>query len=90
MGPPELAAVEQGAVPKLLLDAEQADYSDVKDTGTFLKEHGAKPKEKEPKREVGAPADKAALLAKLEQRFIMGEISESAYERLVEKYSEED
>jgi hypothetical protein len=63
-------------------------YSDVEDTGTFLKEHGAK--REEPKKAEVAPADKTALLAKLEERFILGEISEEAYMRLVEKYSEEE
>jgi hypothetical protein len=64
-------------------------YSDAKDTGTFLKEHGAKPKKEEPKKTGAAPAaDKSALLAKLEERFIMGEISEAAYEELKQKYGE--
>jgi hypothetical protein len=62
-------------------------YSDVKDTGTFLKEHGAKPKMEEVKKEEAAPAaDKTELLAKLEERFIMGEISEKAYNELKKKY----
>jgi hypothetical protein len=66
-------------------------YSDVKDTGTFLKEHGAKPKREPPKKkEVAVATDKAALLAKLEERFILGEISEETYNRLVDKYSEEN
>jgi len=73
-------------------------YSDPGDSSTFLKEHGAKPKE-EPKK-VARPAaaataaaptvDKATLLAKLEERFIMGEISEQAYEKLRKKYKSED
>jgi hypothetical protein len=62
-------------------------YSDVKDTGTFLKEHGAKPK-KEERKEVAPPADKEKLLAKLEERFILGEISEEAYNGLKKKYGD--
>jgi hypothetical protein len=66
-------------------------YSDVKDTGTFLKEHGAKPKREKPaKKDAAVTTDKEALLAKLEERFILGEISEETYNNLVEKYSEED
>jgi hypothetical protein len=66
-------------------------YSDVEDTGTFLKEHGAKPVVTEaPRTEVAPTTGKAALLAKLEERFIMGEISEENYQELVEKYSKED
>ena len=60
-------------------------YSDPDDTGTFLKEHGAKPKEG-PKRNADATTDKGALLAKLEERFILGEISEETYKALREKY----
>jgi uncharacterized membrane protein len=33
--------------------------------------------------------DKTALLAKLEERFILGEISEETYKKLVDKYDEE-
>ena len=55
-------------------------YSDAKDTGTFLKEHGAKPKAAAP------AAGKEDLLAKLEERFIMGEISEEAYIELKRKF----
>jgi hypothetical protein len=62
-------------------------YSDVDDTSTFLKEHGAKPKV-EGKKEPVAMADKESLMAKLEERFILGEISEEAYERLRKKYEE--
>ncbi len=57
-------------------------YSDAKDTGTFLKEHGAKPK-----RSTASSVDKEKLLAKLEERFILGEISEEAYKELKNKYS---
>ena len=63
-------------------------YSDDKDSSTFLKEHGVKPKVEEPKKkEVVEPApDKKKLLAKLEERFIMGEISEEVYNELKKKY----
>jgi hypothetical protein len=67
-------------------------YSDPGDSSTFLKEHGARPKE-EPKRAAPAVAaatpslDRAALLARLEERFILGEISEAAYNKLREKYT---
>jgi hypothetical protein len=64
-------------------------YSDAKDTGSFLKEHGAKPKAAPKKKSVEVTTDKEALLAKLEERFILGEISEEAYNRLLEKYGEE-
>ena len=60
-------------------------YSDHEDTGTFLKEHGAKPKEA-PKRAAGPATDKEVLLAKLEERFILGEISEETYKELQRKY----
>jgi len=60
-------------------------YSDRDDTGIFLKEHGAKPKAAATR---AAPAaGKEALLAKLEERFILGEISEEAYKELKNKYS---
>jgi len=61
-------------------------YSDPSDSSTFLKEHGAKPRT-EPRRAAAAPTmDKTALLAKLEERFILGEISEDAYKELKRKY----
>jgi hypothetical protein len=60
-------------------------YSDHEDTGTFLKEHGRKEEERAPK----APStDKEKLLAKLEERFILGEISEETYKDLKGKYSD--
>jgi hypothetical protein len=65
-------------------------YSDVKDTGTFLKEHGAKKRAEPSKKEAVAITDKAALLAKLEERFILGEISEEAYTNLRRKYEDEE
>jgi len=57
-------------------------YSDMDDPSKFLKEHGAKPK----------PAPRAAtatedLLAKLEERFILGEITEETYRELRQKYN---
>jgi uncharacterized membrane protein len=65
-------------------------FSDSNDTGSFLKEHGAKPKPKAEKK-AAVITDKKELLAKLEERFILGEISEDAYNTLREKYeSEED
>jgi hypothetical protein len=64
-------------------------YSDAKDTGSFLKEHGAKPKAAPKKKSVEVTTDKEDLLAKLEERFILGEISEEAYNKLVEKYSKD-
>jgi uncharacterized membrane protein len=62
-------------------------YSDAKDTGSFLKEHGAKPKA-EPKKAAAPSSDKGKLLAKLEERFILGEITEETYKELKDKYSE--
>ena len=59
-------------------------YTDREDTGTFLKEHGAKPKPQAPK---AVTTDKDKLLAKLEERFILGEISEDTYKSLRDKYS---
>jgi hypothetical protein len=64
-------------------------YSSHEDMGTFLKEHGAKKeerKETEPGKSVEVTTDKEVLLAKLEERFILGEISEAAYKTLREKY----
>jgi hypothetical protein len=61
-------------------------YSDADDSSTFLKEHDAKPVEEEEKEPpVGDVAD-SALLRKLEERFILGEISEKAYNELKKKY----
>jgi uncharacterized membrane protein len=64
-------------------------YSDPNDTGSFLKEHGEPAKVEKPKEIDGIP-DRKELLAKLEARFIMGEISEEAYNKLVVKYSDEE
>jgi hypothetical protein len=60
-------------------------YSDHEDTGTFLKEHGAKPRT-EPKWAAAPATDREALLAKLEERLILGEISERTYKDLKRKY----
>jgi len=94
----ELAAALATGQKKALPDGREVTaiggrwyYSDPGDSSTFLKEHGAKPKE-EAKRAAPASAaaapsvDKATLLAKLEERFILGEISEKAYETLKKKY----
>ncbi|MCJ2540015.1 MAG: hypothetical protein LN414_01950, partial [Candidatus Thermoplasmatota archaeon] len=62
-------------------------YSDPEDSNTFLKEHDAKPKT-EPRNVVTRTSDRAALQAKLEERFILGEISEEAYEKLRKKYED--
>jgi uncharacterized membrane protein len=63
-------------------------FSDSNDTGSFLKEHGAKPKPE--KKKAAVTTDKEDLLAKLEERFILGEISEDAYNKLREKYGGEE
>ena len=57
-------------------------YSDPEEPTSFLKEHGAKAKA------TGKGTNgKSDLLAKLEERFIIGDISEEAYLELREKYS---
>jgi uncharacterized membrane protein len=66
-------------------------YSDPGDSSSFLKEHGAKPKaaprRAAPATEAAAPAmDRATLLSKLEERFILGEISEESYKELKRKF----
>ena len=53
-------------------------YSDMEDTSSFLKEHGARFGEKESKSSVHT--DKETLLATLEERFILGEITEETYD----------
>ena len=58
-------------------------YSDMDDPATFLKEHGAKPKSK-PKQSTGTDE----LMAKLEERFILGEITEESYKELKDKYNQ--
>jgi uncharacterized membrane protein len=60
-------------------------FSDVKDASSFLTEHGAKPKA-EVKKTTVPTVDKATILAKLEERLAMGEISEETYNKLREKY----
>ncbi len=65
-------------------------YSDVKDASSFLKEHGAKPRAAPTARAAAAPtADKATLLARLEERFVLGEISEASYRDLKRKLEAE-
>jgi hypothetical protein len=66
-------------------------YSDHEDTGTFLKEHGRKEERKEEPRRAAAPRAATSMtdeemLRKLEERFVLGEISEEAYYELKEKY----
>ncbi len=66
-------------------------YSDYRDSSTFLKEHGARPKEAPRKAdEALATVDQAKLMAKLEERFIMGEISEDTYKQLMKKYGDKE
>ena len=60
-------------------------YSDPEDSGTFLKEHGAQ-KRAEHKGEEADVTDRDQLLATLEERFIMGEITEESYLELKRKY----
>ena len=77
-------AVSRGVRVRLILDPK-VDLNLA--TATFLKEHGARPKEEPRRTATPTPAvDKAALLAKLEERFILGEISEDAYRELKRKY----
>ncbi len=68
-------------------------YTDVKDASSFLTEHGGRPRAEAQRKEAppsAAPSvDRKTLLAKLEERFIMGEISESRYEELRKKYGGE-
>jgi hypothetical protein len=92
----DLAAALATGEKKTLPDGQETTeilgrwyYSDAMDTGTFLKEHGAKAKqEKAKKREDTPESNKEELLAKLEERFIIGDISEKAYEELKRKYSD--
>ena len=63
-------------------------FSDVKDASTFLTEHGARPRAepaKAPAKAAVAMTDKMMLLAKLDERYILGEISEEKYEELKRK-----
>jgi hypothetical protein len=94
----ELAALLATGQKKTLPDGKEVTaisgrwyYSDPGDSSSFLKEHGAKPKA-EPRRATPAAAaaapamDKSVLLAKLEERFILGEISEESYKELKKKF----
>jgi uncharacterized membrane protein len=87
----ELAAVLATGAKKTLPDGREITevkgrwyYSDPEDSSTFLKEHGAKPKEAPKKPEPAT--DKEALLAKLEERFILGEITTEDYRELKKKF----
>ena len=64
-------------------------FFDVKDASTFLTEHGEKPRAELAKAAAAKPAvamtDRATLLAKLDERYILGEISEGKYEVLSRK-----
>jgi uncharacterized membrane protein len=65
----------------------------VRDASSFLKEHGARAKAEERRpaaaRASAAPTmDKATLLAKLEERLVLGEISEETYKELKRKFEE--
>ncbi|MCK5253992.1 MAG: hypothetical protein KAQ96_13625, partial [Thermoplasmata archaeon] len=60
-------------------------HSDAEDSGTFLKEHGAQ-KRAAQKGEEAEVTDRDQLLATLEERFIMGEVSEESYLELKRKY----
>jgi hypothetical protein len=89
----ELAALLATGAKKTLPDGREVTevegrwyFSDPKDSSTFLKEHGAKPKEK-PKK-IEPTTDREKLLAKLEERFILGEITEETYKELKEKYKQ--
>jgi uncharacterized membrane protein len=90
----ELAATLATGEKKMLPDGREVTavggrwyYSDPGDSSTFLKEHGAKPKAEE-KKPVVPTMDKATILAKLEERLAMGEISEGTYKQLRKKYEE--
>ncbi len=96
---PELASALATGEKKTLPDGREVTniegnwyFSDVKDASSFLTEHGDTPK---PTPGKAAPAeapqalDKETLLAKLEERLIMGEISEQTYQRLMKKYGVE-
>jgi len=61
-------------------------FSDVKDASSFLTEHGARPKAEAKKTAAVPTMDKATILAKLEERLAMGEISEETYDKLRKKY----
>jgi hypothetical protein len=60
-------------------------HSDMEDASTFLKEHGAKP---DPETRAVEKTATERLLVKLEERFILGEISEESYKELKAKYEQ--
>ena len=89
----ELAAALAMGQKKALPDGRETTsiggrwyYSDPEDSSTFLKEHGPKAAPNGPGTRPASHADRAELLAKLEERFIIGEISEEAYRELRRKY----
>jgi hypothetical protein len=89
----ELAALLATGQKKALPDGREVTaiggrwyYSDPGDSSTFLKEHGAKPKAEARKPATPPAMDKATILAKLEERLAMGEISEETYNNLRKKY----
>ncbi len=67
-------------------------FSDPEDSSTFLKEHGARSRNGNGggsgngRKSLAPEHDRSELLAKLEERFILGEISEEAYKELKRKY----
>jgi len=92
----ELAAALATGQKKTLPDGREVTaisgrwyYSDPGDSSSFLKEHGAKPKMEvhRPAPAAAAPAmDRATIIAKLEERLALGEISEETYRELKRKY----
>jgi hypothetical protein len=61
-------------------------HSDPEDSGTFLKEHGARRTVDDGRSaKVEVTTDREQLLSKLEERMIMGEISEESYKDLKRK-----
>ena len=63
-------------------------FSDVKDASSFLTEHGARPRAEPKKVATALTMDRATIMAKLEERLVMGEISEETYEKLRAKYED--
>jgi uncharacterized membrane protein len=89
----ELAAALATGERKTLLDGREVTliegrwyFSDVKDASSFLKEHGTRPKAGTKKAAAVPSMDRTTILAKLEERLAMGEISEETYKQLRRKY----
>jgi len=61
-------------------------FSDVRDASSFLTNHGAEPEPEAMWPAVAPVMDKATILAKLEERLAIGEISEETYKQLRRKY----